>query len=98
VAIQTVLIGIFSRYAFPYKWSWIQSILFGSILSATDPVAVVALLHDNGCNHLLTQLIDSESFLNDGVAFIIFSIFSRLLTVQQQQQVNVEIVKTTIGM
>ncbi|CAF1391960.1 unnamed protein product [Didymodactylos carnosus] len=103
VAIQTVLIGIFSRYALPYKWSWIQSILFGSILSATDPVAVVALLHDNGCNHLLTQLIDSESFLNDGVAFIIFSIFSRLLTVQQQQQVNVkdiciEIVKTTIGM
>ncbi|CAF1215389.1 unnamed protein product [Didymodactylos carnosus] len=102
VAIQTVLIGIFSRYALPYKWSWIQSILFGSILSATDPVAVVALLHDNGCNHLLTQLIDSESFLNDGVAFIIFSIFSRLLTVQQQQQVNVkdiciEIVKTTIG-
>lgn len=29
-------------------WSWHYAFLFGSILSATDPVAVVALLRDVG--------------------------------------------------
>ena len=32
------------RYAFPYGWSWNLAMAFGSILAATDPVAVVALL------------------------------------------------------
>ena len=30
------------------EWGWRESILFGSILSATDPVAVVALLKELG--------------------------------------------------
>ncbi|EEC11710.1 conserved hypothetical protein [Ixodes scapularis] len=31
-----------------YQWTWHSALLFGSILSATDPVAVVALLRDVG--------------------------------------------------
>jgi len=33
---------------FTYGWSWNEGMMFGSILSATDPVAVVALLRDIG--------------------------------------------------
>ena len=41
-------------------WSWHYAFLFGSILSATDPVAVVALLRDVGkffLGSMLSELV-----------------------------------------
>lgn len=35
-------------YIFPYEWSWMLCMTFGSILSATDPAAVAALLKEVG--------------------------------------------------
>ena len=48
---------------------------FGAISSATDPVAVVALLKDLGANPILTMQITGESLLNDGVAVVLFLVF-----------------------
>ena len=42
------LTSLMARYIFPYHWSWVTSLMFGTILSATDPVAVVALLKELG--------------------------------------------------
>ena len=42
------LTSMIARFIFTYEWSWVTSLMFGSILSATDPVAVVALLKDLG--------------------------------------------------
>lgn len=47
-------------------------------LSATDPVAVVALLKDLGGPHELATLIESESLLNDGTAIVAFEVFLQL--------------------
>lgn len=44
----TFLTALMARYIFTYNWSWVTALLFGSLLSATDPVAVVALLKDLG--------------------------------------------------
>jgi len=41
--------------------------MLGSVLAATDPVAVVALLNDLGASPVLTMVIAGESMLNDGV-------------------------------
>jgi NhaP-type Na+/H+ or K+/H+ antiporter len=38
------LIAIVAYYVLPYDWEWSQSWLFAAILSATDPVAVVAIM------------------------------------------------------
>ena len=46
--ITTALTAIMARYIFSYDWSWVTAVLFGAIFSATDPVAVVALLKDLG--------------------------------------------------
>jgi NhaP-type Na+/H+ or K+/H+ antiporter len=46
VVVTFLMIGICGRYFFPYGWTWPQSLLFGAMLSATDPVAVVAVLHE----------------------------------------------------
>ena len=74
VLINTSLTAVFVKYCFPYNWSWSQSTLFGAIVSATDPVAVVALLRDLGASKRLATLIEAESLLNDGTAFVLYMI------------------------
>ena len=49
--------------------------MFGAILSATDPVAVVALLKELGVSKRLSTLIEGESLLNDGTALVAFEVF-----------------------
>lgn len=49
LAVATALTGVMAKMVFvDYHWTWFEALLFGSIVSATDPVAVVALLHDLG--------------------------------------------------
>lgn len=97
--ISTGVVGFFSAVVFPYQWSWLMSIMFGSILSATDPVAVVALLHESGASKSLAALIDLESLLNDGSAFVVFMIFRNIIVGESgsMTKILVNIVKFTIG-
>lgn len=44
----TCLTALVGYYIFPYGWSFSLAMTFGSILSATDPVAVAALLDEVG--------------------------------------------------
>ena len=46
VVIGTALTAVFVKYVFPYNWTWLECLLFGAMLSATDPVAVIALLQE----------------------------------------------------
>jgi hypothetical protein len=43
VGIHMVLVAVIYKYVFPYNWSWNEAFLYGAIISATDPVAVVRL-------------------------------------------------------
>lgn len=47
----------------------------GSILSATDPVAVVALLNELGTSVNFNMLLEGESLLNDGTGTVFFFVF-----------------------
>ncbi|CAE8590570.1 unnamed protein product [Polarella glacialis] len=51
--------------------SWTQ----GAILSATDPVAVVAILNSLGASAKLNMLVSGESLMNDGVALVVYTVF-----------------------
>ncbi|CAM4969775.1 unnamed protein product [Rotaria socialis] len=99
VFICTVIVALCAVYIFPYHWSWIDALMFGSILSATDPVAVVTLLHESGASKSLAALIDLESLLNDGSAFVIFSIFKDIVIKKATTTTSiiVEILKFTMG-
>jgi NhaP-type Na+/H+ or K+/H+ antiporter len=57
-----------------WQWSLLSCLIFGSLISATDPVAVVALLKDLGAPKRLGLLIEGESLLNDGTAIVVFSL------------------------
>jgi len=52
--------------------SFTACVLFGAIVSATDPVAVVALLKELGVSKRIGTLIEGESLLNDGTAMVVF--------------------------
>ncbi|CAI5938932.1 unnamed protein product [Closterium sp. NIES-64] len=78
VAISTGFLGVISRYVLPYGWNWSTAMLLGGLLSATDPVAVVALLRDLGASKKLSTIIDGEALMNDGTAIVVFQLFLRL--------------------
>ena len=54
-------------------------LLFGALISATDPVAVVALFRSLGAPKRLTTIVEGESLFNDGTAVVIFKILTVLV-------------------
>ena len=48
LVVATLLSGTMAKMVFTYRWTWFEALLFGAVVSATDPVAVVALLNDLG--------------------------------------------------
>ncbi len=50
------------------------TLLFGALISATDPVAVVALFKELGAPLRLTVLVEGESLFNDATAIVAYSI------------------------
>lgn len=57
------------------KWTWASALMFGALISATDPVAVVALLHELKTSKRFSTLVDAESLLNDGTGIVCFMLF-----------------------
>lgn len=78
----TSLTACIGYFVFPYSWSFNFSMMFGSILSATDPVAVSALLEQVGAPPRLKVHISGESLLNDGAAIVFFTIFSQMFLLE----------------
>lgn len=57
------------------SWTWAFALMFGALISATDPVAVVALLHELKTSKRFSTLVDAESLLNDGTDIVCFMLF-----------------------
>nr|ACZ57357.1 plasma membrane Na+/H+ antiporter [Zygophyllum xanthoxylum] len=79
VLISTVCRGSALKLTFPYNWDWKTSLLLGGLLSATDPVAVVALLKELGASKKLSTIIEGESLMNDGTAIVVYQLFLKMV-------------------
>lgn len=76
VILNALLTGSIIRFTFaPGEWTWDVAFLLGSILSATDPVAVMCALHELQAPDKLSHLVSGESLVNDGSAVVIFHLF-----------------------
>jgi CPA1 family monovalent cation:H+ antiporter len=70
---------------FGLSWPVAPALLFGVLIAATDPVAVIAMFKDNGIEGRLRLLVESESLFNDGVAAVLFSlVLAGTLTIHGQ--------------
>ncbi len=58
---------------------WMVSILFGTFISATDPVAVLAIFKKLRAPQRLSTIVDGESLLNDGTALVLFQFFKAIV-------------------
>lgn len=54
-----------------YKLGFIESFAFGSLISAVDPVATVAIFHALNVDPVLNMLVFGESILNDAIAIVL---------------------------
>ena len=79
-------------------WNWMFALLFGAIISATDPVAVVAILKEVGASKKLSTITESESMLNDGTAIVIFmTIFASIVGSATGGNAFVEFLRVALG-
>ena len=62
------------------RWSWEGAALFGILMSATDPVSVIATFKEAGMRGRLRLLLEAESLFNDGTAAVAFSAMLVFLT------------------
>ena len=56
------------------NWPFASALIFGVLIAATDPVAVIAMFKDTGIKGRLRLLVESESLFNDGVAAVLFGL------------------------
>lgn len=69
---------------FQYNFDWEVSFIFGALLSATDPVSVVAMLESVSAPPKLTMLMSGESHLADLTSLVLFSLFLSLATATEE--------------
>ncbi|KAK8397715.1 hypothetical protein O3P69_004478 [Scylla paramamosain] len=56
-----------------YKLTFVESFAFGSLISAVDPVATLAIFHALNVDQVLYMLVFGESILNDAVSIVLTS-------------------------
>lgn len=59
---------------------WQTALLFGVIVGATDPVAVLGVFNEVGAPRRLATIVNAESLFNDGVALALFSVLLNIPT------------------
>lgn len=50
------------------------ALVFGALISPTDPISVIALFKRLGVQRRLSVIVEAESLFNDGVAVVLFSV------------------------
>lgn len=70
--ISTALVGLGLWWLLPIDL--IVALMFGALISATDPVAVIALFKELGTPERLTVMVEGESLFNDATAIVVVSI------------------------
>ncbi|MBB4197964.1 sodium:proton exchanger [Rhodoblastus sphagnicola] len=55
-------------------WPVASALVFAALISATDPVAIIAMFKDNGVSGRIRLLVEAESLFNDAAAAVLFAL------------------------
>ncbi|MBE2222385.1 MAG: Na+/H+ antiporter [Anaerolineae bacterium] len=74
--ISTIIIGEIITWVLDVPL--LAALAFGALISATDPVAVIAFFRSLGVSKRLSLLVEGESLFNDGAAIVFFNLMIAL--------------------
>jgi CPA1 family monovalent cation:H+ antiporter len=83
LVISTLVIAGLLFYTMPLigiQMPFVMALLFGAIISPTDPVAVLSLFKECGAPKRLTMIFEGESLMNDGTAVALFLVILAVAT------------------
>jgi len=81
------------------NWQWIDALVFGTLIAATDPVSVITIFREAKAQGRLLLLIEAESLFNDGTAAVAFGVVIALAAGQHLSSIEITamLLKTIIG-
>ena len=88
---SALLVGTLSwwiLHAVGFPLPFLYCLLFGALISPTDPVAVFSILKSSGISRSLQAKISGESLFNDGVGVVVFSVLLEIAV--QDSPVGIE--------
>ncbi len=79
-ATALVLLLEVSTFNINAPMSFMHYLLFGTIIAATDPIAVIALFKQLGVKKKISIILEGESLFNDGTAIVLYTVVLAALT------------------
>jgi monovalent cation:H+ antiporter, CPA1 family len=64
----------------PGAINFLEALVFGALISATDPISVLAIFRTLGVDKRLAVIVEAESLFNDGTAIVVFTIVLAMAT------------------
>lgn len=83
VVLSTIIVGTLLYYLVPFlgvEIPFLYCLLFGALISPTDPIAVLGILKEANVPKALETKIAGESLFNDGVGVVMFVVILKLIT------------------
>jgi monovalent cation:H+ antiporter, CPA1 family len=80
-------------------WTWQAALLFGSLIAATDPVSVIAMMKEQRAEQRLRFIMEAESLVNDGAAAVLFALSVAAIggTTVTPSAIGISLLVTVIG-